>query len=61
MANGRMVNKKLLETKVINSYFSDQQNTLYQIDECKNQSEPKEDETMSETESLNHQPMAGAQ
>ena len=60
MANGRMVNKKLLETKVIISYFSDQQNVLYQIDEFK-MNEPKEDETMSETESLNHQPMAGAQ
>ena len=59
MANGRMVNKKLLETKVINSYFSDQQNALYQIDERK-MNEPKEDK-MSETESLNHQPMAGAQ
>ena len=55
-----MVNKKLLETKVINSYFSAQQNTLYQIDEFK-MNEPKEDETMSETESLSHQPMAGAQ
>ena len=60
MANGRMVNKKLLETKVIISNFSDQQNALYQIDEFK-MNEPKEDETMSETESLNHQPIAGAQ
>ena len=60
MANERMVNKKLLETKVINSYFSDQQNVLYQIDEFK-MNKPKEDETMSETESLNHQPMAGVQ
>ena len=55
-----MVNKKHLETKGINSYFSDQQNALYQIDEFK-MNKPKEDETMSETESLNHQPMAGAQ
>ena len=60
MANERMVNKKLLETKVINSYFSDQQNVLYQIDEFK-MNEPKENETMSETEGLNHQPMAGGQ
>ena len=60
MANERMVNKKLLETKVINSYFSDQQNVLQQRDEFK-MNEPKEDETMSETESLNHHPTAGAQ